>query len=164
MKSSRKLLLVLCAVVAALVTATAAQAYTRPTDPASVAIIGCATQGGVRTVPADTPITVFAGWESANRGLVTEAVNGSTNTLSVDGGPGIDLAPYFQGPEPRSEWNPNGTNDWVDFFFYTVPAVALGQSETVAYTYIINHKMSDGLGNTAERGDTHTFTCTLVGT
>ena len=143
MKSSRTLLCLLCGVIVALAATASAGAYTRPTDPSDVAIVGCYAGGGVKIVPADTPITVFGGWGASNRGQVIDWLNATTNTFSVDGGPAVDLTPYFAGL--TQGWDPNNNpDDWADIFFYPVGELAVGQSETVAWTYASSRGTPDG--------------------
>ena len=158
------------AIVVAAVLAAAAQAagnpndqgYTRPAPGGSyVAVVGCFTHGGSTTVPAGTPFTVYAGWGAAHIGQVVEWLNESTNTLSVDGRTPIDMSPYFAGL--TSEWVPG---NWDDIFFYTLPALAPGQSEQLAYYTATSHPTQDGVtgfpGPPAPAGS-FTYTCTVTG-
>jgi hypothetical protein len=159
-------LLVLGAALVSLVVIASAQAYTRPHDPSDVAIVGCWAappdgHGGVQTVPADTPITVFGGWAAKTRGQVIDWLDASTNTLSVNGGQAIDLQPSFAGL--TQEWaNPQ----WADIFFYQIGTLSAGQSETVAWTTSTSRPTPDG----GTQGDNSgglapnapfTYTCTL---
>jgi hypothetical protein len=163
----RKLLVFGVALVALAVTASA-QAYTRPNDPSSVAIVGCAApppngHGGFQTVPADTPITVFAGWGAKTRGQVIDWLDASTNTLNVNGGPAIDMTPYFAGL--TQEWNPG---QWSDIFFYQIGSLSVGQSETVDWTWSTSRPTPDGSTQGDNSGglaphSPFTFTCTLTG-
>ena len=143
---------------AALSLSAAAQAYTRPTDPSYVAVVGCFSRGGEQAVPADTPITVFGGWGASHPGLVEDWLHGSVNTISVNGGPAVDLSSYFAGI--TDEWNPP---DWADIFFYPIGQLAVGQTVTVAYTYTIEHRLTDGINGFANPGDSETFRCTITG-
>ena len=137
------------------------QGYTRPTGASYVAVVGCFAHGGSTTVPAGAPFTVFAGWGAAHIGQVVEWLNESTNTLSVDGGTPIDMSPYFAGL--TSQWVPG---NWADIFFYTLPALAPGQSERVAYYTATRHPTQDGVtgfpGPPAPAGS-FTYTCTVTG-
>ena len=163
-------LLMVSAVMGALVFAAAAQAasnphdqgYTRPAPGgSSVAVVGCFANGGFTTVPAGTPFTVFGGWGAAHIGQVVEWLNVSTNTLSVDGGTPVDMSPYFAGL--TSEWVPG---NWDDIFFYTLPALAPGQSTQLAYYTATSHPTQDGVtgfpGPPAPAGS-FTFACTVTG-
>jgi hypothetical protein len=163
-----KRLLVLGAALVALAVTASAQAYTRPNDPSYVAIVGCYApppngHGGVQTVPADTPITVFGGWNAKTRGQVIDWLHASTNTLSVDGGPAIDMTPYFAGL--TQEWN---NPLWSDIFFYQIGSVSVGQSATVAWTTSTSRPTPDGSTQGHNAGglapnSPFTFTCTLIG-
>ena len=159
MKSSRKLLCVFCVAIVALAATASAQAYTRPTDPSYVGIVGCWKNGGVETVPSNTPITVFAGWTATNRGLVLDWLHAATNTLSVNGGPAIDLTPYFAGL--TQGWDPNNPDYWSDIFFYPIGELAVGQSLTVAWTVSTSRAIFDGIARYP--AGTATFTCTVLG-
>jgi hypothetical protein len=163
-----KRLLVIGASLVALAVTAAAQAYTRPNDPSSVSIVGCWTpppngHGGVQTVPADTPITAFGGWDAKTRGQVIDWLDASTNTLSVNGGPAIDMRPYFAGL--THEWN---YPQWSDIFFYQIGSLSVGQSETVSWTTSTSRPTPDGgtqgdnAGGLAPNSP-FTYTCTLVG-
>lgn len=151
--------LVMSCVLVALATAAAAQGYTKPTDPSSVAVAGCAAQGGTATVPADTPITVYAGWGAKTRGQVQDWLNASTNTLSVGGGPAVDMSPYFAGI--THEFVPP---DWADIFFYGIGTLAAGHSTTVVWTSSTSRPTPDG----STQGIGHpqptdlTFSCTIT--
>lgn len=157
------------AIVVAVVLAAAAQAagnpndqgYTRPAPGGSyVPLVGCFLNGSSATVPAGTPFTVFAGWGAAHIGEVVEWLNQSTNTLSVDGGTPIDMSPYFAGL--TSQWLPG---NWADIFFYTLPALAPGESTQLAYYTATSHPTHDGVtgfpGPAAPAGS-FTFTCTVT--
>lgn len=138
------------------------QGYSRPTDANSggpyVLPIGCqALLGGSVTVPAGQPFTVLAGWGAKHTGQVTEWVNSSSNTLSVNGGSPIDMSPYFRGL--THEWVPDG--NWSDIFFYQLPALAPGQSDTIVYVTAIAHAWYDGFTH-GQPGST-TYTCTVTG-
>jgi hypothetical protein len=166
----KALALMVSALTAALVLAAAAQAagdphdqgYTRPAPGGSyVAVVGCFANGGSTTVPAGTPFTVFAGWGAAHIGQVVEWLNQSTNTLSLDGGTPIDMSPYFAGL--TSEWIPG---NWADIFFYTVPALAPGQSMQLAYYTATSHPTQDGVTGfpgPPVQASSFTFSCTVTG-
>lgn len=138
------------------------QGYTRPTGASDVAIVGCFSNGGSATVPANAPFTVFAGWGAERIGQVYDQLNGSTNTLSIDGGAPIDMSPYFRGL--THEWT--GDDDWADIFFYQLPALAPGQSVEVAYSYVDEHPITDGetgFPGPPQPAGGFTFTCTITG-
>lgn len=138
------------------------EGYTRPAPAGSyVGVIGCFVNGGFATVPAGTPFTVFAGWGAAHIGQVVEWLNESTNTLVVDGGAPIDLSPYFAGLS--SEWVPG---NWADIFFYTLPALAPGQSEQLVYSTATSHPTQDGVSDFPGPplpAVSFTYTCTVTG-
>lgn len=139
------------------------QGYTKPTGPSDVALFVCFANGGYASVPANTPFTVFAGWAAESIGQVYDVLQGSTNTLSVDGGAPIDLSPYFQGL--THEWT--GDDDWADIFFYQLPPLALGgQPVELTFSYATEHPITDGEsgfpGPPAPVGS-FTSTCTVTG-
>lgn len=146
-----------CSLVA-LATAAAAQAYTRPTDPSYVAVVGCASQGGTTTAPPYTPITVFGGWGAKTRGQVRDWLNASTNTLSINRGAAIDLTAYFAGL--TDEWNPP---DWSDIFFYDVGTIEPDHSVTISWATATSRPTPDGStqGLGAPQPFIATFTCTI---
>ena len=138
------------------------QGYSKPTPGGSyVAVVGCFSHGGAATVPAGAPFTVFGGWGAAEIGEVEDWIHGSTNTLSVDGGTPIDMAPYFRGL--TSAWFP-GT-PWADIFFYQLPALAPGESVSVAYFTASSHPIVDGVTGFPGPASAFrfTFTCTVTG-
>ncbi|MDE3190298.1 MAG: hypothetical protein KGL94_05700 [Acidobacteriota bacterium] len=166
----KALVLAVSALTAALLLGAAAQAadnphdqgYTRPAPGGSyVAVVGCFANGGSTTVPAGTPFTAFAGWGAAHIGQVVAWLNESTNTLSVDGGAPIDMSPYFAGL--TSQFIPG---NWADIFFYTLPALAPGQSEQLAYSTATSHPTEDGVTGfpgPPQPAGSSTFTCTVTG-
>lgn len=166
----KALVITVPALVAALVFAAAVQAagnphdhgYTRPAPGGSyVAVVGCFAHGGSTTVPAGTPFTVFAGWGAAHIGQVVEWLNQSVNTLSVDGGAPIDMSPFFAGL--TSQWVPG---NWADIFFYTLPALAPGQSQQLAYYTATSHPATDGVTGfpgPPQPAGSFTFKCTVTG-
>lgn len=110
-------------------------------------------------MPAGEPFTVMGGWQAKTTGQVQAWLNGSINTLSVDGGSPIDLSPYFQGM--THEWAGPTDPNWGDIFFYDLPALAPGESVTVAYFSAINHPVFDGYTHTQPTSTT--WTCTVTG-
>ncbi|HUZ70136.1 MAG TPA: hypothetical protein VMU65_10520 [Candidatus Saccharimonadales bacterium] len=141
------------------------QGYTRPSDSSSVNIFGCFKQsnfqGGSVTVPAGLPFVVYGGWSASTIGEVRDWLNGTTNMLSVGGGPSLDMTPYFLGL--THEWNPPY---WSDIFFYPVGALAAGDTVTIAWTMDSSRPMPDGATNFPGRppaGGVATFTCTVTG-
>jgi hypothetical protein len=140
------------------------QGYSRPADAniggPDVIPVGCqALHGGSVTVPAGEPFTVWSGWGAKTFGEIHEWVDGTTNTLSIDGGSPIDMSPYFLGP--THEWLGPTDPNWSDIFAYQLPALAAGQSETIVYYAAINHTMDDGY-NVYQPSST-TYTCTVTG-
>lgn len=139
------------------------QGYSRPAPGGSyVAVVGCFVDGGAVTVPSGTPFTVFAGWGAARIGQVEDWLHGSTNTLSIGGAAPIDMSPYFMGL--TSAWVP-GT-PWADIFFYQLPALAPGESVSVAYFTATSHPMVDGVTGfpgPPQPASSFTFTCTVTG-
>jgi hypothetical protein len=162
MQWSSKLLCGTSIAIVFLATIASAQAYSRPTNPSDVSVVGCYANGGVRTVPAETPITVFGGWEASNRGQVIDWLNATSNTINVDGGQVIDLTPYFAGL--TQDWDVNNPDNWADIFFFPISELAVGQSETVAWTYTSSRGTPDG-SYAGNPGGAHsfTFTCTMIG-
>lgn len=110
-------------------------------------------------MPAGAPFTVFAGWAAKTIGEVRDVVNASTNTLSIDGGSPIDMSPYFRGL--THEWTGPSDPDWSDIFFYQLPALAAGQSETFALTMGTDRPTYDGY--THAQPGSFTWTCTVTG-
>lgn len=165
----RKLFVVIVALLVVLVAAASAsanpidQGYSRPAPGGSyVAVVGCFAHGGAVTVPSGTPFTVFAGWAAARIGQVEDWLHGSTNTLSIDGGTPIDMSPYFRGL--TSAWGPG--IPWADVFFYQLPALAPGESVSLAYFTATSHPMVDGVTGfpgPAQPAGSFTFTCTVTG-
>ena len=140
------------------------QGYSAPADTNNggpdVDPIGCQlNHGGSVTVPAGIPVTVHAGWAAKTVGEVFAQVNGSTNTLSIDGSSPIDMSPDFRGL--THEWDGPTDPNWSDIFFYQLPALTAGQSETIAYYEATNHPTYDGY--THNQPGSATFTCTVTG-
>jgi hypothetical protein len=140
------------------------QGYSKPagtnTGGSNVDPLGCQVLwGGSVTVPAGEPFTVHAGWAAKTVGEVLAQVNGSTNALSIDGGSPIDMSPYFEGL--THEWGGPTDPNWSDIFFYRLPGLAAGQSETIAYYEATNHPTYDGY--THNQPGSATFTCTVTG-
>jgi hypothetical protein len=139
------------------------QGYSRPAPGGSdVAMVGCFVSGGAVTVPSGTPFTVFAGWGAARIGQIEDVLHGSTNTLSIDGGTPIDMSPYFRGL--TSAWSPGAP--WADIFFYQLPALAPGESVSVAYFEATSHPTVDGVTGfpgPPQPAGSFTFTCTVTG-
>ncbi len=164
----KDIVLALCAVLVLCASAGVAQAAGNPHDqgyshPAAggseVAIVGCYSNGGSVTVPAGTPFTVYGGWGASSIGLVNDWLHGSTNTVSVDGGPAIDMTPYFAGL--TSAWSPG---QWADIFFYQVTTLAPGESVQVTWFSASNHPITDGTTRGTGAGSyTDTFICTVTG-
>ncbi len=159
----RRLLVLGVALVALAATASSAQAYTKPAPGGSyVSLAGCFKNGGATTVPANVPFTVFGGWAAANRGLVIDWLDAQIDTLSIDGGPAIDLTPYFLGL--TDEWDTSNGTGWADIFFYQVRTLAAGQSVNLAWTTGTTRPTPDGITLGKPGGpSSFTFTCTVTG-
>jgi hypothetical protein len=166
------LVLVLSALLVAFASASVAQAggnplnqgYSKPAAGGSyVGPAGCFAHGGSVNVPEGVPFTAFGGWAAATIGEVVEWLHASTNTLSVNGGPPIDMTPHFAGL--TSDWVP-GTAEWADIFFYQVTTLAPGESVHLAWFTATSHAMPDGFMNFPGKpggASAFTFTCTVTG-
>ena len=73
------LLLAICAIAAGIAASTA-----RAAD-VTVGVLGCQNQGGVRTVPAGSTITVRIGFSEQTRGILTALLNAQTTTITLNG-------------------------------------------------------------------------------
>lgn len=129
-----RLMLVTGLAVAALAGVQAAQATPAPDF---FNVYGCSLQGGQATVAAGTPLQARGGWAAKNRGLVQDFLGSQTTSLSVDGGPTVDMT---YGPITQ-----NGRDDWGVRFAYGLPALAAGQAMTVLESLSLSHAMPDGL-------------------
>ena len=72
------------------------------------------------------------------------------------------MTPYFAGL--TQGWDVDNPDRWADIFFYPIGELAVGQSETVAWTYASSRGTPDGITRGNPGGaSSFTFTCTLVG-
>jgi hypothetical protein len=92
------------------------------------------------TVPAGTDVVARIGYAAGTYGLVEAALRGTTNTLSVNGGPAVDLFPFF-GPIGQ-----NGTG-FVSFAYYDTGIVLQpGESATLTLDSVLLHPLPDLIG------------------
>lgn len=129
----KKLALLLA--LAALAVPAAASAQT-----STVNAFACATiHGGAVTVPAGTEVVVTDGWAAKSLGLTQDFLKSQTTTISVNGGPALDVSASWGAPEslPLA---------WVTFFSYPT-GIVLGPGESVTFTLTtsISHRILDGL-------------------
>jgi hypothetical protein len=123
-------LVVAVVALAAVTSAFAAQMKTPPPDdPSYIHVLRCATNGGVMTVPANTPLTAVGGYFDVSPEAVMSDVHGG-NVVTVNG-QAVNLNRYWGGV---FEGTGDPQNPWGDFFFVPAGALAVGQSETLSWT------------------------------
>jgi hypothetical protein len=126
----------------------------------------CATfSGGQVTRPAGSTIVVRQGFAEQTLGILTAWLNAQTTTVTINGGPAIDLT---------SDWNsPAQAGDgWISFVSYpTAVTLGAGDTMTIALTlgvvHVVPEVFNPAVGGTpgkpaVNEGST-TYTCTITG-
>jgi hypothetical protein len=137
--------------VAALVMPSAAWAGT-----SEVSAYGCYLEGGQVNRPAGTELVVKQGWSASNRGLAEDFRQAQTTTISLNGGPPVDVSAGYDIPHQEG-------SGWVTRVFYrTGITLVAGQTVTFHFTATISHTVYDGVAF-ASRGTVMDFTCAVTG-
>jgi hypothetical protein len=105
--------------------------------------------GGDWTVPAGAEVVVDQRWEARNRGLVQSFLNAQATTLSLNGGPAVDVS---------GSWGPIAPvpADGVyraELALSTGTSLSAGQSMTFDLVLPLSHRVHDGF--TLEDGTSH---------
>ena len=156
------------ALVALVVVLAGVLAATADAAVATVNPYACATfSGGSVTRPAGSTITVRQGVSEQERGILTAFLREQTTTVSINGGPAVDLTAAWG----ASAQSPLG--DWVSFAEYpTGITLGAGDSLTIAFSLTLAHRLPEVVSPAAgfpagqpvfnEPGTT-TWTCTVTG-
>lgn len=124
--------------VAALATAAVLPGWASAADN-EVGVGNCLlANGGSVTRPAGSTIIVRNGWSTKNYGLNREFVNAQTTTLSVNGGPTVDISTLYGQPTQLS-----GT--WVSYEYYPTGVTLANPGDTMRFTITISvsHQIAD---------------------
>ena len=137
----------------ALVAASSASAYLAPPGPTQIIAPYCsvldanlhATSPPI--VPANTSLTLWFAWASANRGLDMDWINGTQLGLTINGTTYSNLRSYYR---PPGDWhwptaNPLVSSLWTIPWEFPVPfTLAPGESFTYTFTITYEHRLLDG--------------------
>jgi len=106
----------------------------------NVGAFGCFAGGGTRNIPAGSTIVVRQGFAEETRGVLTAFLGAQTSTVSVNGGPPVDVSGGYSAPQQR----PDGS--WVSFVNYpTGITLAAGQSLSFVFTLTLSHVVPEVL-------------------
>jgi hypothetical protein len=106
----------------------------------SVGAFGCFAGGGTRIVPAGSTIVVRQGFAEQTRGVLTTFLGAQTSTVSVNGGPAVDVSGGYSAPAQQ----PDGS--WASFVNSpTGITLAAGESLTFAFTLTLSHVVPEVL-------------------
>ena len=135
----------------------------RADSTVAVGATRCALDGGAATVAAGSAVTVRGGWAAATRGLVEDFLHAQQTTISVNGGPAVDISGSYQA----------ASGNWrTDVFYPTGITLATGESLIFTLRVTTSHRLHDGLvfedGTSgkprfAEAGILFAVTCTVTG-
>jgi hypothetical protein len=139
-------------------TATAADVNVNPYSCATVF-------GGQVTRPAGSTIVVRQGFSEQTLGILTAWLNAVTTTVSINGGPAVDVTSGWSSPAPAGD-------GWISFVSYpTGITLGAGETMTIAFTFAVSHVVPE-VFNPAAGGPTGkpdlnagsaTYTCTVTG-
>ena len=156
----KKLALLLA--LAALAVPAAASAETSTVNAFACASI----HGGAVTVPAGTQVVVTEGWATKSLGLTQDFLKAQTTTISVNGGPALDVSGFWGPPESHPlAWE-------TSFSYPTGIVLGTGESLTFTVTTSISHRLLDGLFFASgtggkplfsDPGTLFEFSCTVTG-
>lgn len=176
-----RLVLLAAAVSLALIVASPASAYLTPPGPTQIIAPYCSVLDAdlhavvPPVVPANTPLTLWFAFASANRGLDMAWINGTELGLTIRGVSYTNLQSYYQ-PPGDFHW-PTGNalveSLWAIPWEFPVPfTLAPGESFTYTFTTTREHRLTDGAspnpdgpGNSPffyEAGETTSRTCTVT--
>ena len=154
----KKAVAVLAVSAAACISASVARA-----DAAFVNPFGCAVlDGGHATVLDGSTVTIRQGFAETRRGVLLAWLGAQTTTLSLDGGPQLDLTGAWTAPEQRSD------GSWVSFAAQDT-GVALDAGESLTFTFEIDlaHAVPEVTGDDRplfnEPGSQGVWSCTVTG-
>ena len=101
--------------------------------------------GGNATVPAGSTISMYAGIQEVNAGLVHNFLNDQFTTASVNAGPPINMNPLYSAPTQL----PDGT--WLSVFTYPtgITLANPGDTMTFALTITLAHNLAEEVNGPA---------------
>ena len=98
----------------------------------NVNLFGCVQQGGQRSVPAGSTIAIRIRNNEVNLGVLTHFLNAQTTTLSLDGGPLIDITGVWDSPAPV------GDGSWTSLLTYPTGITLANAGDSVTATAIVS--------------------------
>jgi hypothetical protein len=130
--------------------------------PAFVSAYGCANvHGGQATVPAGSSVTVRQRIAETRRGVLLAWLTAQSTSLSVNGGPTLDLTGDWSSPGQQSDGSWLTTVD-AD----TGVTLAAGQSLTFAFEITLAHPVPEVVGGgqpgSNPAGSQGVWTCTVT--
>ncbi|HEX6700930.1 MAG TPA: hypothetical protein VF101_09395 [Gaiellaceae bacterium] len=158
MRHMKKVAAVLVVSAAACISASAAQADTAFVSPFKCAV----TNGGQATVPAGSTVTIRQRFAETRRGVLVAWLNAQTTSLSVNGGPTLDLTGDWTAPEQRSD------GSWISSVAHDT-GITLGAGESLTFTFEIalSNPVPEVLGGAQPEfnpaGSQGVWSCTVTG-
>jgi hypothetical protein len=95
--------------------------------------------GGQITRPAGSTIVVRNGFSTKSYGLGVDFLNAQTTTISVNGGPAVDISSLYGAPTQQSDasWQSNA------FYATGVTLASPGDTMTFAISVTVSHQFAD---------------------
>jgi hypothetical protein len=121
----------ICIGVAAIIAALAMGVGTARAGNFVVHFGSCVAFGGNTTVPAGSSISMFAGIFEVNRGLAQNWLNDQTTTVSVNGGPPVNVNSLYGAPTQQ----PDGT--WLGVFTYPTGITLANPGDSLTFTMTV---------------------------